>query len=110
MEKELKDLINNYCLWGIFLGIITMLIRPFISVKQTIRDMAITFLVSMLSGLLMEYVDIPVSVKFGFSGVCGLFAVRIFIILENLLIQAGENPVKFIKTIREKNDDTTPRH
>ena len=71
MEKELKDLINNYCLWGIFLGIITMLIRPFISVKQTIRDMAITFLVSMLSGLLMEYVDIPVSVKFGFSGVCG---------------------------------------
>lgn len=110
MDKDFKELVNNYCLWGVFLGVITMLIRPFISVKQTLRDMAITFLVSMLSGLLMDYIDIPISAKFGFSGVCGLFAVRIFIILENLLIQAGENPVKFIKTIREIDNDTTSRN
>ena len=62
MDK-IKNIISDYSLWGIFIGLITILIKPFISIKQSIRDILITFIVSMLAGLLAEYIDIPQPVK-----------------------------------------------
>ena len=56
MEKVM-EIIANYSLWGFFLGLATIMIKPFISIRQTLRDMLITFLVSMLCGLLAEYMD-----------------------------------------------------
>ena len=94
MEK-LKEIMENYGAWGIFLGIITLLIKPFISVRQSLRDMLITFLVSMLSGLLVEYMDIAVPVKYGISGVCGLFGVRLYMIADTLLKSAQKDPFRF---------------
>ena len=98
MEK-VKELITNYSLWGIFIGLATIVIKPFISIRQTIRDMFITFLVSMLCGLLAEYMDIPTPVKYGISGVCGLFAVRIYMIADSVLKKAQQDPFNFIKSI-----------
>ena len=103
--ERIKDVIGTYGLWGVFLGVITILIKPFISVKQTIRDMVITFLISMLSGLLLEYFDVPIPVKYGVSGVCGLFAVRLYMIADSLLKQVEQNPFDFIKQWRDKKDD-----
>ena len=77
MEK-IKTIIEDYCIWGIFIGFVTLIIKPFITIKQSLRDMLITFIVSMLAGLLTEYIDIPQPVKYGISGVCGLFAVRLY--------------------------------
>lgn len=65
MEK-VKEIIANYSLWGFFLGLATIMIKPFISIRQTLRDMLITFLVSMLCGLLAEYMDIPTPVNTAF--------------------------------------------
>ena len=101
MEK-IKDIISNYSLWGLFIGFITIIIKPFISIKQSIRDMLITFIVSMLAGLLTEYVDIPQHVKYGISGVCGLFAVRIYMILDSILKTAQSDPLNFISSIKNK--------
>ena len=84
------------------MGLIAIIIKPFISVKQTIRDMIITFIVSMLSGLLAEYMDIPMPVKYGISGVCGLFGVRLYAIADSILKTAEKNPVDFIKKVKEK--------
>lgn len=105
LENSTKEVFSSCFWWAFFIGVITMLIRPFISIRQTIRDTAITFLVSMLSGLLAEYLNIPEAVKYGLSGVCGLFAVRLYIIGENLLCQTARNPVGCFKRILGKKDD-----
>ena len=99
MEK-VKEIIANYSLWGFFLGLATIMIKPFISIRQTLRDMLITFLVSMLCGLLAEYMDIPTPVKYGISGDCGLFAVRIYMIADSVLKTAQNDPFNFIKNIK----------
>lgn len=100
MKKEVKEIINNYSIWAFFIGVVTMVIRPFISVKQTLRDMLLTFLVSMLCGLLLEYMQMPDPVKYGISGVCGLFAVRIYMIVDSVLRKAEQDPINFMKGIR----------
>ena len=105
MEK-LKVIITDYGLWGMFLAIITILIKPFISVKQSLRDMLITFIVSMLSGLLVEYMDMPVPVKYGISGVCGLFGVRLYMIADTMLKSAESDPFRFFDILSSKK----PRH
>ncbi len=102
--ERIKEAIATYGAWGIFLGVVTMLIRPFISIRQTLRDMAITFLISMLAGLMLEYVDCPEPVKYGVSGVCGLFAVRLYMIADSLLRQAEKDPLNFIKECRKKDE------
>lgn len=105
MEK-LKMIIADYGLWGMFLAIITILIKPFISVKQSLRDMLITFIVSMLSGLLVEYMDMPIPVKYGISGVCGLFGVRLYMIADTMLKSAETDPFRFFDILSSKK----PRH
>lgn len=101
MDK-IKDVITDYGLWGLFVGVITMLIKPFISIKQSLRDMLITFVVSMLCGLLVEYMNIPTPVKYGISGVCGLFGVRLYMIADALLKSAQHDPLHFFDVIRGK--------
>jgi len=104
MEK-IKEILSGYSLWGMFIGLITILIKPFISVRQSIRDMLITFIVSMLCGLLAEYMDIPTPVKYGISGVVGLFAVRIYMITDSLLKSAQTDPVGVWKMFHKKHTD-----
>ncbi len=104
MDK-IKNIISDYSLWGIFIGLITILIKPFISIKQSIRDILITFIVSMLAGLLAEYIDIPQPVKYGISGVCGLFAVRLYMIFDEILKTAQKDPLKFIFNLKNKEPE-----
>ena len=101
MDK-IKSIITDYSLWGIFIGFVTLIIKPFISIKQSLRDMLITFIVSMLAGLLAEYMDIPQPVKYGISGVCGLFAVRLYMILDTILTTAQKDPLHFIENLKNK--------
>lgn len=101
MEK-IKEIITHYSIWATFLGLITILIKPFVSIKQTLRDMLITFIVSMLGGLLAEYMDIPMPVKYGISGVCGLFGIRLYAIIDNILKSAQKDPFGFFECIRGK--------
>jgi len=53
---------------------------------------------------LLEYVDIPYSVKVGLSGIVGLFAVRLYMIIESLLKKVEENPDVVIDKIKNKLD------
>ena len=99
MEK-IKEIIANYSWWGLFLGVITLLIKPFISIRQSLRDMLITFIVSMLCGLMAEYMDIPIPVKYGISGVCGLFAVRLYMIADALLKKPSKIRLAFSQKLK----------
>ncbi len=100
--ERFKDIIGTYSIWGGFIAMVTVLIRPFISIRYTLRDTAITFLVSMLSGLLCEYLNISDPVRYGLSGVCGLFAVRIYMIAEAILKKLEKDPENFINHWRQK--------
>ena len=103
-NQEAHEVIKFYALWSGMLTILTIMLRPFISVKQILRDCIITFLVSFFCGLCMEYFDIPVPVKCGLSGIAGLFAILIYGIIVRLLTRVRENPTEVIKTIKELND------
>jgi hypothetical protein len=46
--------------------------------------------------------DIPMPVKYGISGVCGLFAVRLYMIADTVLKTAQNDPFHFLNTIKGK--------
>lgn len=104
MFKDIGETLKDYAIVGACIGGISVLIKPFVSIKQTIRDAVISFVISMLTGLLLEYVDIPYSVKVGISGVFGLFAVRIYMIIESVLKRVEENPEIVVDKIKDKLD------
>lgn len=102
--KDIGDTLRDYAIVGTCIGGVSVLIKPFISIKQTIRDAVISFVISMLTGLLLEYFNIPYSVKVGLSGVAGLFAVRLYMIGESLLKKVQDNPEIVIDRIKDKLD------
>ena len=103
-NQEAHEVIKFYALWSGMMTFLTIMLRPFISVKQILRDCIITFLVSFLCGLCLDYFEIPVPVKCGLSGIAGLFAILIYGIIIRLLTKVKENPTEIIKTIKEIND------
>lgn len=105
MFKNIGDTLKDYAIVGACIGGISVLIKPFVSIKQTIRDAVISFVISMLTGLLIEYVDIPYSVKVGVSGVAGLFAVRIYMIIESVLRKVENNPEIVIDKVKDFMDN-----
>lgn len=104
MFKDIGETLRDYAIVGTCIGGVSVLIKPFVSIKQTIRDAVISFIFSMLAGLLLEYVDIPYSVKVGLSGIVGLFAVRFYMIIESVLKKVEENPDVVIDKIKNKLD------
>ena len=55
----------------------------------------------MLCGLLLEYWEIPYAVKVGISGPCGLFAVKIYEVIESILQRLKENPDEIIDKVKK---------
>lgn len=104
MFKDIGETLRDYAIVGTCIGGVSVLIKPFVSIKQTIRDAVISFIFSMLAGLLLEYVDIPYGVKVGLSGIVGLFAVRLYMIIESVLKKVEENPDVVIDKIKNKLD------
>lgn len=104
MFKDIGETLRDYAIVGTCIGGVSVLIKPFVSIKQTIRDAVISFIFSMLAGLLLEYVDIPYSVKVGLSGIVGLFAVRLYMIIESVLKKVEEKPDVVIDKIKNKLD------
>lgn len=104
MFKNISETLKDY---GVIAGVVsvaTIAIRPFISIKQTIRDMVITFCVSYFSGMILEYTDFDKHVICGICGILGLLAVRIYMVLESILKQIQKNPIKTIKELRGKDE------
>lgn len=97
MDPQVKETLSFYAIWGGIIGMLTILIRPFVSIRQVIRETIITFLFSFLCGLLLEYFDFGIPLKCGISGVIGLFATLIYEIFIKLLTQVKENPLDLIK-------------
>lgn len=103
-DPEVREALSFYAMWAILIGLLTTIIRPFISIKQLLKDVTITFLVSFFCGLALEYFDISVPVKCGISGTMGLFAIFIYNIIARFLSQIGENPIHYLNWFKDKND------
>lgn len=103
MLKTIKDTLIDYISIGVIVSIITALIRPYISFRQLVRDIAISFVFSTLAGLMLEYLDIAFAVKAGLSGVCGLFGVRLYEIADAILLHIQNHPSDVLKKL-DKND------
>jgi hypothetical protein len=99
--RDIKEVVVDYAIIGGTMAILTAIIKPFICWEKTIRDLVLSFLGSMLCGLLLEYWEIPYAVKVGISGTCGLFAVKIYEVIESLLTNIKENPEKVIDKLKE---------
>lgn len=74
------------------MSIASMALNPYSTVKLALRNTVITFFMSMLSGFLLEYTDLPQLVKFGISGTIGLFAIWIYDILFIMQKKIKKNP------------------
>lgn len=101
-DQEAREVIGFYAVWACLICLITLLIRPFISMKQMVRDFAITFLFSFLCGLVLEYFDMPVPVKCGISGTVGMFAIFLYEIAIKLLKNVEQNPAKYLSKLKRK--------
>lgn len=97
--RDIKEVVVDYAIIGGTMAILTAIIKPFICWKKTIRDLCLSFVGSMLCGLLLEYWEIPYAVKVGISGTCGLFAVKIYEVIESLLTNIKENPEKILEKL-----------
>ena len=96
MDPQVKETLSFYAIWGTMMGMLTILIRPFISVRQVIRDSIITFLFSFLCGLLLEYFEFSIPFKCGISGVAGLFGVFIYNIFVKMFAEIEKDPVFYL--------------
>ena len=96
MLRDIEEVVTDYAIIGGTMAVLTAIIKPFICWKRTIRDLVLSFLGSMLCGLLLEYWEIPYAVKVGISGTCGLFAVKIYEVIESILQRIKENPDEVI--------------
>ena len=96
MLRDIKEVVTDYAIIGGTMAVLTAIIKPFICWKKTVRDLILSFLGSMLCGLLLEYWEIPYAVKVGISGTCGLFAVKIYEVIESILQRIKENPEEVI--------------
>lgn len=92
MNDEVREVVESYSALGVVMALFTSLIRPFISIKQTIRDSAIVFIFTVLAGVILEGLDISPYFKLGFSGCVGFWAVRLFEICLVILTRVKENP------------------
>ncbi len=104
MLDETKEVIKNYSALGAVLGLLTMLIRPYVSVKETIRNIVIVYCFTVLAGLLLDNWQnvFSESTRYGISGVLGYYAVRIYEITVVILDNVKKNPEKVIKRIHKK--------
>ena len=102
MDPQVKDTLWFYGIWSGAIGLLTLFIRPFISIRQTLRDLVITFTVSFLCGLLLENLELSIPVKCGLSGVSGLFGVFIYGIIAKMLTQVEEDPIHYIEKLKNK--------
>lgn len=99
MLKSLKEAAIDFGMIGVIMSFVVAFIRPFVSIKQKIRDILLTFTFSMLAGLLLEYWTIPFGVKAGISGVCGLFGIWLYELIVSLLLYLRKNPEKILKKL-----------
>lgn len=102
MLETTKEVIKNYSALGAILGLLTMIVRPFVSVKETIRNMVIVYVFTVLGGLLLDnWADtFSESTRYGISGVLGYYAVRLYEISIVILENIKKNPEKAIRKIK----------
>lgn len=99
MLKSLKEVALDFGIIGIIMSFVVAFVRPFVSIKQKVRDIILTFTFSMLAGLLLEYWAIPFGVKAGISGVCGLFGIWLYDLIISMLQYLRKNPEEVLKKL-----------
>lgn len=99
MLKSLKEVALDFGTIGIIMSFVVAFVRPFVSIKQKVRDIILTFTFSMLAGLLLEYWTIPFGVKAGISGVCGLFGIWLYELIISMLQYLRKNPEEVLKKL-----------
>lgn len=92
MFKEIKDILIDYSIVGVFMAMMTSILRPFVNIRTTITNGILTYLFATCSGLLLEYFDLPIAVKYGLSGMASFYALQINDIIKAYLKKVENNP------------------
>lgn len=102
MNNEVKEIVKEYSMIGAVMVLFTSIIRPFISIKQTIKDSAIVFIFTILAGVILEGFDISPYFKLGFSGCVGFWAVRLYEIFRAVFTKVEQNPDIILNKLERK--------
>lgn len=102
MHDEVREAVKEYASIGAVMVLFTTLVRPFISIKQSIRDSVIVFVFTIFAGVTLEGFDISPYFKLGFSGCVGFWAVRIYEILKAVFTKVEQNPDIILNKIERK--------
>ena len=104
--ENIKEVIKEYATVGVVMSCFMFAIRTYVSVRQSVRDTAIVFLFTVLSGIILENFDVSEYLKVGLSGCVGFWAVEIYKIIFNVLNHVEKHPEiivnKIIKRRRTK--------
>ncbi|MBP9988573.1 MAG: hypothetical protein KBT46_03665 [Ruminococcus sp.] len=92
MPDDFNDSLKNYAVLGVVMAAFMLIIRPFVSMRQTIRETAIVFVFTVLAGVILENFEVSKYLKLGLSGVIGFWAVEIYRIGVALFQHVEENP------------------
>ena len=102
---SVKEAIKGYSIVGTVMACFMLTIRPFVSIRQTIRDTAIVFLFTVLSGIILENFVISEYLKLGLSGCIGFWAVEIYKIIKSVCDHVESHPEIVDKIISKKHDE-----
>lgn len=107
MINEYKDVITNYSIIGIVIAILTALIRPFVSIMQTLRECLVVFIFSVLGGLILEnWSDVVAEpVRYGLSGLIGFFAVKFYSVMCAIFKRLEQHPEIITDKIERLDND-----
>ncbi len=103
MQHETKEIIVNYGVIGSFVSVFATIIRPYVSIKNTLRDSSIILSFAIVSGLLLEnWADtLNESVRTGLSALVSFYAVRLYEISIVVLGKVKENPNIIIDKVKK---------
>lgn len=99
MIDDVKETVESYAIIAAILSLCTAAVRPFVSVKQSIRDTIIVFTFTVLAGVIFEGLDMNPYFKLGFSGCVGFWSVRLYEVGCALLTHLKNHPDKLIKKL-----------
>lgn len=103
MLKEIQAIIKDYFLVGIVMMFFTLIIRPFVSIRQSIRDSVIVVVFSVMAGLILENWNEALNeqVRTGITALVGFYSVRLYEISVVMLGKVKENPEYILEKIKK---------
>lgn len=101
--ENIKEVLKGYSIIGVVMAAFMLAIKPYVNIRQTIRDTAIVFLFTVFSGMMLENFIMSEYLKLGLSGCFGFWSVEIYKICLSVFSHVEKHPEIVIEKLSRKN-------